>query len=55
MPNTASWCVNGSFYSAWFSSVEAKDLADSAASFAEMWEEMAKEDSSENGGMAVMG
>lgn len=55
MPNTASWCVNGSFYSAWFSSVEAKDLADSAASFAKMQEEMAKEGSSENGGMAVMG
>lgn len=55
MPNTASWCVNGSFYSAWFTSVDAKDLADSAANFAEMQEEMAKEGSSENGGMAVMG
>lgn len=55
IPNTASWCVDASFYSAWFSAVEAEGLADSAASFVEMQEEMANGDSGENGGMAVMG
>ena len=55
MSNTASWCVNTSFYSAWFSAVEAEELADSAASFAQMQKEMANGDISENSGMAVMG
>lgn len=55
VPNTASWCVNTSFYSAWFSAMEAKELADSAASFVEMQKEMTNGDSSENGEMAVMG
>lgn len=55
MPNTASWCVNTSFYSAWFSAVEVEELVDSAASFAEMQKDMANGDSGENGGMAVMG
>lgn len=35
-PNTASWYVNGSFYSAWSMKVEAEDLIQSAASFVEM-------------------
>lgn len=55
MPNTASWCVNTSFYSAWFSSVEADELADSASSFAEMQKEMSGSNSGETGEMAVMG
>ena len=53
LPNAASWCVNGSFYSAWYSAAEAEDLADSAASFVGMQKEMA--DGGENGRMAVMG
>lgn len=35
-PNTASWYVNGSFLSAWYSSVEGENLPASAASFVEM-------------------
>lgn len=54
-PNTASWCVNASFYSAWFTAVEADKLADTAASFVEMQKEMANGDSSVSGGMAMMG
>ena len=56
--NTASWCVNTSLYSAWFSSVEAEDLTDSAASFVEMQKEATNgstEANGETGGMAVMG
>lgn len=55
MPNTASWCVNASFYSAWFSAVEAEELADDAASFVDMQKEAADGSSDETGGMAVMG
>lgn len=55
MPNTASWCVNASFLSAWSSTAEAEDIADSAASFVEMRKEMFGENNSDNGGMAVMG
>ena len=39
VPNTASWCVNGSYFSAWISAVEAEELIESAASFVEMSEE----------------
>lgn len=39
VPNTASWYVNGSFFSAWISAVEAEELIESAASFVEMSEE----------------
>ena len=35
-PNTASWYVNGSFLSAWYSTVEGEDLPQSAAAFVEM-------------------
>lgn len=55
LPNSASWCVNGSFYSAWYSTVEAEDIVDSAASFVGVQKEMADGSESENGGMAVMG
>ena len=37
--NTASWYVNGSFFSAWSLEVEAEDLVESAASFVEMSED----------------
>lgn len=50
---TASWCVSGSFLSAWYSMVEAEDLPDSAAAFVKMQQEMG--DGWENGGVAVMG
>ena len=36
MPNAASWYVNGSFLSAWYSTVEGEDLPESAAAFVEM-------------------
>lgn len=55
LPNSASWYVNGSFLSAWFSTVEAEDLGDDAAAFVQIREEMAGGSGSENGGMAVMG
>lgn len=55
LPNSASWCVNGSFLSAWFSAVEAEDLGDDAAAFVQFWEEMAGGNSGENSGAAVMG
>lgn len=55
LPNTACWCVNTSFYSAWFSAVEAEELADSAASFVDMQKEMTGESSDEGNAMAVMG
>lgn len=41
MPNTASWYVNGSFLSAWYSSVDAQELPESAAAFVEMSQEPA--------------
>lgn len=55
VPNTASWCVNTSFLSAWFSSVEAEELADDAAAFVETQKDMGDKNSDETGGMAVMG
>ena len=55
LPNSASWYVNGSFLSAWFSTVEAEDLGDDAAAFVQIREEMAGGNSGENGGAAVMG
>lgn len=54
LPNTASWCVNGSFLSAWFSGAEAEELADDAAGFVEMQKDMG-ESAAESNGMAVMG
>lgn len=53
LDNSASWCVNGSFYSAWYSVVDAESLADSAAGFVEVQKEMAE--GGENGGIVVMG
>lgn len=55
MPNTASWCVGTSFYSAWCSSLEASDLADSAATFMQIQQDMADGNGTETSGMAVMG
>lgn len=45
LSNTASWYMNGSFFSAWSSEVEAEDLIESAASFVEMSEDKALSDS----------
>lgn len=38
---TASWYVNGSFFSAWSMKIDAEDLVESAASFVKMGEEEA--------------
>lgn len=38
-PNTASWYVNGSFLSAWYSMVDAEELPESAAAFVKMSQE----------------
>ena len=56
-PNTASWYVNGSFLSAWYSSVDAEELPASAAAFVEMSREPAFEggDGSGAAAMASMG
>ena len=57
MPNTASWYVNGSFLSAWYSSVDAQELPESAAAFVEMSQEPAFSagDGSGAAAMAPMG
>ena len=56
-PNTASWYVNGSFLSAWYSSADAEELPASAAAFVEMSREPAFEggDGSGAAAMASMG
>lgn len=55
-PNTASWYVNGSFLSAWYSSVDAEELPASAAAFVEMSREPAFEGGDGSGAaMAPMG
>ena len=57
MPNAASWYVNGSFLSAWYSTVEGEDLPQSAAAFVEMSQEPAFSagDGSGAAAMAPMG
>ena len=52
MPNAASWYVNGSFLSAWYSTVEGEELPQSAAAFVEMSQEPAF--STGDGGAASM-
>lgn len=54
-PNTSSWCVNGSFFSAWSSSAEAAELGETAASFVEMEAGMSQNADGEGAEMAVMG
>ena len=54
-PNTYSWCVNNSSFSAWSSSAESEMLVEDAAGFAEMQKEMSKDAGSGNEGAAVMG
>lgn len=56
-PNAASWYVNGSFLSAWYSSVDAQELPESAAAFVEMSQEPAFSagDGSGAAAMAPMG
>ena len=41
MPNPPCWYVTGSFFSAWYSSVDAQELPESAAAFVEMSQEPA--------------
>ena len=55
--NTASWYVNGSFLSSWYSSVDAQELPESAAAFVEMSREPAFSagDGSGAAAMAPMG
>lgn len=55
MPNAASWYVNGSFLSAWYSTVEGEDLPESAAAFVEMGREPAFEAGDSSAAMAAMG
>lgn len=55
MPNTASWCVNASFLSAWYSTVENEKLGDSAVKFVEMQKELSNGGNDGSNGMAVMG
>lgn len=50
--NSGSWYINGSFLSAWYSSIDAENLAASAKAFAEMQQEMSGQ---QDGDMAVMG
>ena len=52
-PNTASWYVNGSFLSAWYSSADAEELPASAAAFAEMSREPAFEGGNGSGAAAM--
>ena len=54
VPNTASWYANGSFLSAWSSGVDAKELGQSAAAFAEMAKELSAGGETDNGGAAVI-
>ena len=56
-PNAASWYVNGPFLSAWYSSVDAQELPESAAAFVEMSQEPAFSagDGSGAAAMAPMG
>ena len=57
--NTASWYVNGSFYSSWSLKVDAEDLVEDAAAFVEMSQdkELSGADSADSGaaGMVPMG
>lgn len=53
--NTASWYVNGSFYSAWYNDVTAEKLVESAASFVSLQQELENAGNSDKGGMAAMG
>ena len=59
IPNTASWYVNGSFYSSWSLKVDAEDLVEDAAAFVEMSQdkELSGADSADSGaaGMVPMG
>ena len=55
MPNAASWYVNGSFLSAWYSTVDAEELPASAAAFVEMSREPAFEAGDSGAALAAMG
>ena len=53
-PNTASWYVNGSFLSAWYSTVDGVELPESAAAFVEMSQDPAFGAEGESDGSAAM-
>lgn len=55
LTNTASWCINHSFYSAWFTEIYLEELANSSSDFVELQKEFAVTDDISNGGMAVLG
>ena len=54
VPNTASWYANGSFLSAWSSEADAKELAESAAAFAEMAKELSAGGETDSSGAAAI-
>lgn len=51
-PNIGSWYVDGSFVSAWYSTITDEDLANTAASFVEMRKEMDSENDGNSGDAA---
>lgn len=53
--NAASWCLNGSFYSAWYTSAESEEMVESSAAYAATWQELETEGYTDNSGMASMG
>ena len=54
MPNAASWYVNGSFLSAWYSTVDGEDLPESAAAFVEMSKDPEFQAGGDSDGAAAM-
>ena len=56
MPNVASWYVNGTFLSAWYSAVDAEELPASAAAFVEMSQdkELSGADSADSGAATMV-
>lgn len=53
--NTGSWCVDGSFISAWYTNIVAEELAKSSATFVELQQQLEAEDNTSNNGMIAMG
>lgn len=55
IPNTACWYVNGSFLSAWLSTVDAEGLIEDAGSFVQMGADMGDTSSDSSAAMVPMG
>lgn len=55
LQNSGSWYVDGSFLSAWFTTIEGQDLGDDAASFVEIEKNIANNISDNGSAAAVMG